>query len=217
MSFTTEVLDHFVGPNLKRAQTAIDDYYVRKPFTGRYFDVFADHEHPNEITERDLLAVEMLSVQVPAEVAIWILGDGRPQISSLLRKVDADVDIWNGRDLLQEGGELWRLWDLLDTGSWPTEKKNNGLGRTIKSKLLAAKRPRLVPILDKVVCDALPKPRVYWEAFCSALSTEENRLLVSVPTAQAPTGVSLLRRLDIVLWMAHKDDKPSPKRPRTQN
>jgi hypothetical protein len=82
------------------------------------------------------------------------------------------------------------------------------MGRTIRSKLLAAKRPRLVPVLDAVVSGALPPVDDYWAAFQATLSTSEARLLTSVPTVSAGDHVRLLRRVDVVLWMASQTIRP---------
>src|SRR5689334_7005081 len=64
-------------------------------FTGRMFERLAGGgDHPSRcdvFDATDLVAVTMLSVSVPAEAAIWILGDGADQLSALLRDIPADV------------------------------------------------------------------------------------------------------------------------------
>jgi hypothetical protein len=203
-AFTGAVTAHFTGENAAVATRAVARYYLEEPFTGRYFDLLRDDGRPHEIAARDLVAVEMLSIRVPPRVSAWLLDTGRRQVSDLLRQVPDDVDIWDAGDALARDGALWQLWDLLGTACWPEPTQANGMGRTIRSKLLAAKRPRLVPVLDDVVCGALPPVDNYWAAFQTALSTSEARLLTSVPTAAAGEHVPLLRRVDVVLWMAHR-------------
>src|SRR5258708_3955735 len=53
----------------------------------------------------------------------------------------------------------------METASWPAPTPNNGMGRTKISKLLAAKRPRLVPIFDSVLERLFPPVTNYWRAF----------------------------------------------------
>ena len=105
-------------------------------------------DHPNEITERDIVAVSMLGVNIPAPVAIWLLEDGRSAVSELLRAIPAEADICENGELLDPGRETEALWRLLGNGCWPDPIHSNGMGTTKISKLLAAKRPNLVPIFD---------------------------------------------------------------------
>ena len=79
------------------ARAAIDAYFSGEGgrFTGSQFEDLVDCDHPNEITVRDLVAVTMHSVQVPARPARWLLSHGgREAVHNLLREVPDDVDIW---------------------------------------------------------------------------------------------------------------------------
>lgn len=179
----------------------VSDYWYDEPFTGSRFDSMADQAQPNRITERDLVAVTMLGVKVPAPVAIWMLSpDGSSEIESLLASVPADADLWSHPHLLDEGSDLWRLWRLLRTGCWPERKRGNGMGQTITSKILAAKRPALVPVYDSVIRDLLGPVEDYWQAYRFALD-DEARLKWAIATGKAPEDVPLLRRIDALLWM----------------
>ena len=75
----------------------------------------------------------------------------------------------------------------------------------IAGKLLAAKRPHLVPIYDQRVSQALgPYPRhQYWACWRHALQDEAKREAVRSVGVDAglPATVSLLRILDIIIWM----------------
>ena len=83
------------------------------------------------------------------------------------------------------------------------------------TKLLAAKRPRLVPILRTLYGSALPPVDSQWAAFAHLVADPDRRASISEATVGAPNHVSLLRRLDVVLWMAHRDDSsPAAMRPR---
>lgn len=180
--------------------------YWAEPFTGRFFHALADDEHPDEITARDIVAVSTLSVDIPPRVAIWLLGEGRAVITELLSRVPTDVDIWDAGDLLGPDQPLWELWRVLSSASWPEPNPSNDMGRTKISKVLAAKRARLVPVFDSVVEGLFPKLDNYWTAFQEALADQELRLLLSIASSGgAPEGAGLLRRLDAMLWMIGRD------------
>src|SRR4051812_37387418 len=101
------------GQDERTRAGALTQKYWSDGYTGSYFHRLVDDAHPDEITERDIVAVSTLSVTVPSAVAIWILGDGRSPITKLLGSVPRDVDIWNAGDVIASGGELDRLWALL--------------------------------------------------------------------------------------------------------
>jgi hypothetical protein len=75
------------------------------------------------------------------------------------------------------------------------------MGGTITSKLMAAKRPRLIPVRDSVVRQILPSTGQVWADLREALGDEALRTRIEHATSTAPAHVSLLRRLDVALWM----------------
>jgi hypothetical protein len=78
------------------------------------------------------------------------------RFNSFLREIPWSLDIWQVRRLdLDVGSSASDLHELLCSDAVP------GIGWVTAGKLLAAKRPRLVPILDKEVQAFLqPRPRV---------------------------------------------------------
>ncbi len=69
----------------------------------------------------------------------------RRRDSGLLRLIPADTDIIDiDSGALATGSAVSRFWDVLRRGG-------DGLGRTKTSKLIAAKRPRPIPIWDSFV------------------------------------------------------------------
>jgi len=176
-------------------------------FTGSRFELVADAEHPDTFTAKDLVAVSMLSVEVPARVAYWLLStEGQLATCPLLAQVPTTVDIWDteAESLLAEGGPLWILWNLLACASWPQPVSGNGMGPTTISKLLAAKRPRLVPVWDSVVERAVGSIDEMWPGMRDALLDDDLRELIVRATATAPPHVSLLRRIDVVVWSLNR-------------
>lgn len=200
IDFVDRLVAHLTRGKYEIAKRDLDRYLHSEPFTGRFFERLIDVDRPNTITEHDLIAVEMLSVQVPPPVSIWLLGDGRAQITELLEHVPTNVDIWTATD--DHFAVLEQLWDVLDTGCWPEPRPGNGLGPTTKSKLIAAKRPRMAPIIDSVVREALGSPPSMWDAYRYAFSEPEYRLMELVAT-QDRGDMSLLRAVDVIVWMAH--------------
>jgi hypothetical protein len=70
-------------------------------------------------------------------------------------------------------------------------------------KLMAAKRPRLIPILDNKVKDFIQPPDgLFWVKLHDELSDESRRSAITDACRSAPPQVSLLRRIDVALWMA---------------
>ncbi len=200
--FMQRMRDLVAGDRMAKAQ-ALTQRFWTEPFTGRWFHVLADDDHPDDITARDLVAVSTLSVIVPARVAIWLLSnEGRVAVTELLASVPNDVDLWDGPDLISENSALWQLWRLLETACWPRPIPGNGMGGTTISKLMAAKRPRLVPIWDSVVRSLFPPVQDYWQAFYTVTKDPGLRLELSIASGRgAPEDAGSLRRLDALLWM----------------
>jgi len=197
-----------VGGSTKNAVYSLGRYF--QDFTGSWFDRLGGDAPPNRLTPADLLAVSMLSVTVPARATVWILHDGADEIEGLLAQVPTDVDIWDGAAEIADDSPLCRLWTRLQAPSaqWEGGQDANGIGAVIASKLLARKRPRLVPMFDPVVVDALGQYETgrYWQSWKDSFDDPE--LLPAVRAAQAEAALaypdiadlSALRILDIVIW-----------------
>jgi len=175
-------------------------------YTGRHFETYLDLDHPNEFTAKDFLAVKMLSVEIPARAAIWLLEEGRESVTTVLSEIPSDVGIWDPGADLSRGSKAWQLWDIV--------RALHDVGRTKTSKLLAAKRPLLVPIYDKYVAAALlgSPDADLWEPMSSRFRESDdlrNQLEAALKAASnVPAGVSALRALDVIVWMrvhGHKD------------
>jgi len=210
MSLDEAIRGHFRDSAVVRK--AIVEYFatVGEGFTGSQFETICDASRPNQFTASDFIAVSTLSVEIPPRSAIYLLSDeGVERTEALLAHVPTNLDLWDveAGPLVAKDGPMWQLWDLVRRASWPTPEVENGhnnVGRTKASKLLAAKRPRLVPIQDQVVVDALGDGSRSWAAWREALQDTLLRDLVHDTTADAPNGLSLLRRIDVVVWMAHR-------------
>lgn len=205
-------------------------------FTGALFnDLGSDDSQSsaNAITSDDIVAVSTLSVHIRNVHALQLLGEvfspgaetataslrGRGRIPSAL---DVPVDVTQVRRLFAELPTDLDLADATDSHMetaellWK-EVRRKHMGPTRVSKLLARKRPRLLPIIDSAVCEQLGhKNRTdFYESLRTVLQDEEldlpSQLAEIRRQAVKESGgdkrirrLSDLRVFDIVLWMAEK-------------
>lgn len=191
-------------------------------FSGRAFDTYgACESNPDVITASDLVAVTLLSMTlgsgrsaISPEAAIS-LERHRTELSGLLARIDSslelhelDEDAFEGLLVGSEapGRRLFdRLHEILRAG---------GDRRVVAThKLIARKRPRLLPIQDSVALSAL-KPygnKRWWRPWWEALrghddSAEAADLVLRVKKIRDEVGathLSVLRTFDILIWMRH--------------
>lgn len=106
-----------------------------------------------------------------------------------------------------------KLWNALRRNSKPTDEKWN-VGPTRASKVMARKRPHLIPINDRVIRRVIDKKpsqndwRLWWEALSG--DDELERRAQALRAAINKPELSTLRVFDVVLWMSgtkglHKD------------
>lgn len=212
--FNNTLLNEFrkTNPDGKNcAARAIDLYFATdgKRYTGSQFEYLVDNANPNLITAKDLLSVSSLSVDIPVRVSLWLLSEeGQSVIKSHLSQVPQNLEIWSNEaeEALGPNGPMIKIWDLLKTAHWPNPKLGNGLGgRTKRSKLLAAKRPHLIPVVDRVIKDVFPGVDDFWHAFRTALRDADIRGEIEQATLSAPPDLSLLRKIDAVIWTSHRE------------
>lgn len=127
------------------------------PRTGSRFDSWRGGgdrpETVNLLTEDDIVAVSFLGMRVTGEAALGLLDTQRENIAELLKEIPHDTDladvrpndvgkfIGSGRS---EASQLWSIFTNAEGTKW-------NIGATKASKLLARKRPRLIPIYDSVI------------------------------------------------------------------
>ena len=174
-------------------------------FTGAHFDSFGTNA-PNAITADDLIAVACLSKHVPSLAALGILGDHASRITTLLTYIPPELSLeeipfGEHEKYFGDGTPALRLWRLLrrhDGTRW-------GIGATTASKLMARKRPGLIPIYDSVVggLTGFKNSDGTWSAWHEAFATDTQLIarLRSLRSDLGLHGISLLRVLDVVLWM----------------
>ena len=169
-------------------------------FSGAWFERLAGGgdaaEVQDVITADDLVAVTMLSVAVPPLAAKVLLEERSQEFSAMLADIPIEHTIFTdaGRAQLRNAESpanvLWKALDGL-----------RGVGWVTAGKLMARKRPSLIPVWDNVVSTYLGRPRGSWSLFADLFDDgdvvarlEQIRRAADVP------DVSLLRVLDVVLW-----------------
>ncbi len=164
------------------------------PFAGLLFDSIEPNP-PIAFDHADLLAVTLLDIRFTPPAVRALTEEPTVNWGDLLSPVPTDVDLWDATDEHLDAAEVvWNRLRELDHVDW-----------VIAGKLLARKRPRLVPIVDSVVVRAAPSPHgQYWRAFREYLRDDKTRSRVeALRPAGAPAGVvSTLRLLDTALWMS---------------
>jgi Family of unknown function (DUF6308) len=129
--------------------TTTESHSATAPFyTGAAFDTWDStgtrSRDVNVFTAADdLVAVTFLSVRVGPLAAYVLLGERGSDFSEILEMIGPD------RDLVDEAEEIPRDWP-----AWELDRELTCLpdvGPTLASKLIARKRPRLVPVYDSVV------------------------------------------------------------------
>lgn len=184
--------------------------YFKDAYTGSRFEFFdggGDAEPvKNKFTYADVFAPNFLSMEVPASLGYRLVeGDLAEKASELLAKIPVGVSLHECHENPFDGDvPALALWNLVDSGSAPV--------RT--SKLLARKRPHLLPILDSVVQSALMQRTTgRWKHYFQLFSDESLvKSLEDVRSSSSATNttfpdiarLSLLRTLDIALWMEHR-------------
>ena len=182
-------------------------------FSGGQFDRFCGTGYAPEcrdtFTPADLLSVTLLEVMVPGLAAISILGELAPHLNGHLGAIPTDCDLWDASlSDVGVGSEADKLWhDLVD--------RLYGVSWVIAAKLMARKRPRLIPVYDSVVKQALsPRDDNFWLALRSELGDTGLRQRLAEMRAEAGVAedISLLRILDAAVWMRnrHSSDHKLP-------
>lgn len=194
--------------NLEAAVEHLRDYCAPRRdglgpvFTGSQFEAFEKSASlPDRIGTADLLAVTMLGVDVPGDASLRILDADAQAIHQLLSAIPVDVDFIDATEILVRGQAAWDLWTIIDG--------YDDVGPTITSKILARKRPALIPVQDSVIRKALGYRQGmgdFWAGLRTLLGWFDFKAAMEAIRDQAEVErqFSDLRVLDIVVWMDHR-------------
>ena len=175
----------------------------RGGYTGGQFDFFdasgTRSASANTFTADDLVAVSLLSVDVPGRAAMQLLVLQRRRFEVLLQDIGPDRDLASEVSVAEaDFRPAWELWRALFAIP--------DLGPTTVSKLMARKRPRLIPIFDSVIeATVLGGRRALWAPLHAALREGDyalhQRLLRLRALAGLDEAISALRVFDVLAWM----------------
>ena len=154
------------------------------------------------ITAEDLAAVTLLSVAVPPRTALQILESESGAFSALLMKLPRNLDLVDA-DPREVASQEWAGHQL-----WKGLKALPGIGWVTAGKVVARKRPRLIPVYDKVVRHQVGAPKSFWPSLREALATDghalHHKLLDIREQADVGEDISALRVFDVITWMYGK-------------
>lgn len=222
--------------NEEYAQGLIHDYFRRDTtgyvYSGAMFDTYpadpasgitAPPSPPDEITDSDLIALSMLGIRVTGYEALIITQDRRKEIETLLASIPPDAHIEqeaSGR-LLAPEGYAWKLWELLRETKDRTKEAR--FGAVAAGKLLARKRPHLIPIEDSQIAAVFrrttpDRDKRWWDDVHSAAldpSPAANGTtlwcyLARLRDQASQDHLPVLRVLDIIGWMHARRDPAAP-------
>ncbi|MFK0249709.1 DUF6308 family protein [Amycolatopsis azurea] len=204
-----ELLDSFVlGGGRSSSLRALRLYFnedatSERLYTGRGFERLDDGgdlpQVRNRITSADVLALTFLSVtdRLP-DVAFATSVTYAAEITRLLAQLPVDVDMHEAAwTVYAPGSPASKLHALL--------RRCGGTDRWVTAnKLLARKRPRLLPVYDSKVMTMLGTPSSFWACLWTWFDSDPRRangLRDLRAEVGGITDISLLRCLDVVLWM----------------
>lgn len=185
-----------------RLRDAVACYFdPAQPFAGLTFDSLGNNP-PDRVIADDLLAVTLLDVRWTPLAIRLLLNDQAAEVSKLLCKVDDKTEMWapDGRKQLDA---IEPLWDLL--------YRLPGVRDTRASKLLARKRPRLVPITDSIIVSAIGTPGQTWVTLHHCFQDGQFRQSVESLRPEKTEDISLLRIFDVAIWMLFSQSKAAAK------
>lgn len=204
-----EALWHYLGAD---AGDRLARYFKSGLYTGGRFERFAEGGDRSDVagqfTSDDIVAVSLLGVRMPGRASLDILEVHAVELNALLTEIPTGVDLWKAEEaLVAPDSPADRLWGHLH--EFP------GIRWVTAGKLLARKRPRLIPVYDRVVKAALGRSDhdEWWRPIRIAL-TENPDIVARLESLRRGVGiedVSLLRVLDVCVWMgAHGNPEPTP-------
>lgn len=191
----------------------LDEYFNSGQYTGGRFERFSGGGDRPETALRfmsdDIVAVSLLGVRIPGRAALQVLDSRSAELNALLIDIPVGLDLWQApEDIVGLHSSANQLFGRLVTLP--------GIGWVTAAKLLARKRPQLIPVFDRVVKAALGRgdEDEWWRPLRAALAQDDD-LVTKLATLHDQTRlgdeVSLLRVLDVTMWMReHGKPEPAP-------
>jgi hypothetical protein len=162
-------------------------------FAGSTFDLVAETD-AHVLEPADLLAVTLLDVPLSADAVRELLDAGtNEELARHLRRIPVDAALWSAREAALDAAVA--AHELL--------QEADGIGPVRATKILARKRPGLVPVVDRAATALLELPdHLGWATLRAVLADEGRRGRVeALRPASADPSITLLRLLDVAVWL----------------
>lgn len=201
------------------AVSLLVEYFTRRRssgdlfYSGAHFERLGgggDAEHvADRFDSNDLVAITALSVSLEPHGAMNLLTDPDGHWMRLLSLIPRDARLENpGSDaFMEEGRPAWELWERL-AGSKQYLSKPDGSGPVVAGKLLARKRPHLIPIYDIRIKQLFERPKAdhsFWAALAAALRADNgafrDQLVCLRGKASIGEDIGVLRVFDVIASM----------------
>lgn len=160
---------------------------------GATFDLLEPNP-PDAVGPADLLATGLVGAPPSALAVRHLLGRAAADLEARLQAIPADVDLWSS-----PGPVLAALAEL-----WSVVQEADGIGPVRATKLLARKRPRLVPLLEPAGAALLElPPGAHWATLRAVLADAGRRERIEALRPSATDArLPLLRLFDVAVWTA---------------
>lgn len=193
------IINNDAAPDLVR-----EFYRPENSFAGESFELLGrgDDDDVHKFVTADFFAITLMGVSVPPDSLRRILGADSERLNGMLQRVGDDVDLWDADDAKLGAAETL-FHELVEQYA--------GIKEVVAGKLLARKRPKLIPIVDDVVVKAIAAPpKKYWVSYRSALQDSSRRQRVrDLRPEDLNPRIADLRILDTAVWMSHSEGKPA--------
>ncbi|MGA4669601.1 DUF6308 family protein [Propionibacteriaceae bacterium Y1923] len=210
----TVTLTASLEPDAQEQAVAVLQRYFHPggKFAGSRWDTFDPSgtraASANTFTADDLMACSLLSAPMKEKAVVALLLDRRREFEVLLQDIGPDRDFITVETT--EGPEYAPVRAL-----YGALTSIDGIGQTRATKLLARKRPRLVPIVDDVIWEKVFNFAPYqWQPLHEALRADDcalwNRLISLREDAGLSPAVPVLRIFDVLAWMDGKGYSGTP-------
>jgi len=219
INFPARLRDEDLATCLLKRYLAPDPVTGYTRYSGAHFErIGGGGDRPevaDQFTAEDLLAVTMLSVRIEGYHALEILYYQASELNGLLAQIRPGIALQDtqAKTLIAEGGPAWNLWSMIcDIEARP---ESHRIGPVAAGKLLARKRPQLLPVYDSRIKKVLSRPRIdnrWWHDLRDQLINDQDlvRELESVRDRAAAGHMSLLRIFDVMVWMFSWEGEDGP-------
>ena len=194
LSLTADSLLTFLGNNDGQVRIDLVDYFKSDRYTGRNFEFFSQASNPYRFDGNDIAALMCLSISPHANISSALLGlSSRSDFQFL--PGDRESSIWaRPRSDFEKGGRFHNIFDELCAIP--------NVASVVASKLMASKFPHSIPVYDRDVSALLDEPNEWWFGWHETMqSSTLRKRLVNLRESLELHNVSLLRVIDVALWM----------------